>query len=145
MTTGPADTGRGSRHYLNVLQEKPKAHLRLQFPTSHQTWEPIFKGWAMASLPLCDYYAVRAAPLRVDAVNLGSRVRPKEPALQTGSSRCKAQPPGLATSSWLPRPGIIWSWNTQATEQNKDQLPRSAPPWELELSPKPQNPSLIHG
>lgn len=102
MTTEPADTGRGSCHYLNVLQEKPKAHLRLQFPTSHQKWEPIFKGWVMASLPLCDYYAVKAAPLRMDAVNLGSRVRPKERSLQTRSSRYKAQAPGLATSSWLP-------------------------------------------
>lgn len=64
---------------MNVLQEKPKAHLRLQFPTSHQIWEPIFKGWAMASLPLCDYYAVRAAALRMDAVNLAPEVGPKSP------------------------------------------------------------------
>lgn len=96
VTTGPADAGRGSCHYLNVLQEKPKARLGLQFPTSHLKWEPSVKGWSAASLPLCDYCAVKAAPLPVDAANLGSRVRAEESSLQTGSSRWGFPPgPGI--------------------------------------------------
>lgn len=72
MTTRPADKGTRSSHYLNVLQENPKVSLGLQFPASYLKWEPSVRGQVTASLPLCGYSAVKAAP--TDVANQGSRV-----------------------------------------------------------------------